>query len=69
MALDGLRRLCELVSISVNWQKIYVRQIHDIYMATIKKGRAKEGKSYLFRRLTSKTVMLAAGSAMIRIMR
>jgi len=44
MALDGLRRSCGLVSTSVNRQRIYVRQIHDIYIATIKKGRAKKKK-------------------------
>jgi len=41
VARDGLRRSYGLVSISINWQEIYMRQIHDIYMATIKKGRAK----------------------------
>jgi len=40
VAQNGLRILCGLVSTSINWRKIYVRQIHDIYMATIKKGRA-----------------------------
>jgi len=40
MAQDGSRRSYGHVSTSINWRKIYVRQIHDIYMATIKKRRA-----------------------------
>jgi len=37
MAQDGSRRSYGHVSTSINWQKIYARQIHDIYIVRIKK--------------------------------